>query len=242
MEPQTSEFRAFGPIGRVFDGRELVGLVDGTDDDAVDAMFRAIQRSIEAHHVGPDGADPAFWGPRLSHVAPDLVVTAGVTDEAADVRASRWLEAEVTHVLACEGGAMAGLLEEVGIDCVEMGSPGATGPDAGWWEQGLAFARAAQPGKLVVSCSTGISLSPTLAFRILLDRGVPFEEAFVAIGAARPIVRMTYAREALAHHAETVGWAETRSRKAAQRVAELLDVDPVQMWVAANLPGESSVL
>ena len=75
MEPHGNMFKPYGPIGPVVNGRELVGLIKPTDEGAISAFAQAIRRTVEAQHVGPNGADLDFWWRHLSEVAPGLIVT-----------------------------------------------------------------------------------------------------------------------------------------------------------------------
>ncbi len=246
MEPHGNDFKPYGPIGPVVNGRELVGFYKAGDNGAIREFVRAIRRTVEAQHVGPHGADLDYWWRHLSEVAPGLIVTGCFPSdpEEAQAQLERWVAWKVTHVLDCRienddrrfigKHAPRVIYERLGVD--DDGAP----REDEWFDEGVAFARRAaeSDGTLLVYCQMGVNRSPSMAYRILLDRGVPFEEAFVDIAAKRPIVRLGYAVDAVAHYAAVSGWSQSQTEQATGRVDEILDVEPARMWAAANLPGE----
>jgi dual specificity phosphatase 3 len=72
-----------------------------------------------------------------------------------------------------------------------------------WFDAGLEFATEALRGSeavLLVHCHMGINRGPTMAYRILLERGVDPIEALDVIRSARPIADIGYAADALDHY------------------------------------------
>lgn len=79
-------------------------------------------------------------------------------------------------------------------------------PDA-WFDAGLTLAEdvAAAGGMLLAHCHMGINRGPSMAFAVLLDRGVPPDAALDAIRSARPVAAVGYAADALDHHHRRCG-------------------------------------
>ena len=75
-----------------------------------------------------------------------------------------------------------------------------------------------------------------MAFHILLDRGIPFDQAFVDIAGSRPIARIGYALDAPVHYANESGWSQAQTELATTRIGALLHVGPPRRWATVNLP------
>ena len=247
MEPHRSDFKSYAPVGPVVNGRELIGFFKPTDEGAISAFAQAIRRTVEAQHVGPHGADLDFWWRHLSEVAPGLIVTGSFPSDPDEAltQLQVWLKNGVTHVLDCrvesdDEDFLAEHAPDLVYHRVGVDDDGAPREDS-WFFQGLAFASEAakvEGGTLLVYCQMGVIRSPSMAYRILLDRGIPFDEAFVQIAVSRPIVGMGYALDALVHHARSSDWTEVRTEEASERIAALLEIEPAHLWAAVNLPRE----
>ena len=80
--------------------------------------------------------------------------------------------------------------------------------DDRWFAGGVAAAHAAleHPGaRLLVHCHMGVNRAPSMALRLLLDRGWDAVVALDAIRAARPIAAVAYADDAVVHHHRSIG-------------------------------------
>ncbi len=149
MEPHGNDFKSYGPIGPVVNGRELVGFIKPTDEGAISAFAQAIRRTVEAQHVGPHGADLDFWWRHLSKVAPGLIVTGsfpsdpdcrsahptpGMGQTRGDPRSRLSGRNATTRTFLAEHAPDI-VYHRVGVD--DDGAP----REDSWFFQGLAFAR-----------------------------------------------------------------------------------------------------
>jgi len=111
----------------------------------------------------------------------------------------------------------------------------------GWFEEGVgaALATVVDGGQVYVHCHMGINRGPSMALAVLLSLGWGVTEALDAIIAARPIVGVIYAEDAVRWFGRRSGWdsnqadrgiAEVRAWHSAQRI----DVENVirVIWMA----------
>jgi protein-tyrosine phosphatase len=77
-----------------------------------------------------------------------------------------------------------------------------------WFEEGVAAALATlvEGGHVYVHCHMGINRGPSMAFAVLLSLGWDITEALDAIIAARPIVGVIYAADAVRWFGTRNGW------------------------------------
>jgi len=177
-----------------------------------------------------DHLDIAHWHHRLCPVTNGIVVSGDLHEDPkrAAHQLEQWRQSGITHVLDTRSEWNdKGLVAEHAPDLVygwfgtdDDGSPQ---PDA-WFDDGLAFAAEAlrEPDAvLLVHCHMGINRGPSMAYRILLERGSDPIDALEAIGDARPVADIGYAGDALDHY------HRNHSVPASQRV---LDRDRLEAW------------
>lgn len=99
-------------------------------------------------------------------------------------------------------------------------------PDA-WFDAGLAVAADAEAagGLLLAHCHMGVNRGPSMAFAVLLERGIEPVTALDAIRTARPVAAVGYAADALDHHHRRHG--VDADRRAHER-------NQVDEWFARN--------
>ena len=104
----------------------------------------------------------------------------------------------------------------LGVDDAGRGQPDE------WFDAGIALAEqvAAADGLLLAHCHMGINRGPSMAFAILLSRGVAPVDALDAIRTARPVAAVGYAAEALDHHHRRTGAPDEQRLSERRAVAE----------------------
>ncbi len=153
--------------------------------------------------------DVAYWHRRLCSVTDQLVLSGDLPydDDEALQLLGEWTEAGITHVLdtRTENDSSSFLGQhapELQYTRFPTEDDGRTQPD--WWfDEGVGFASSALADRdavLLVHCSMGINRGPSMAFRILLERGWEPLTALNMIRNARPIADIAYAHDALDHH------------------------------------------
>jgi len=189
--------------------------------------------------------DPAVWHRRLCIVNDWLAVSGDLdTDQPAEGRRQlrSWVDGGVTDILDLRD-------EWEDIDFVEHHAPELgyhwlgthdSGDDQSdtWFDEGLRIGRAVREagGMVSVHCHMGVNRAPSMAFRMLLDHGIPPTDALYAIRAARPIAGLIYADSALDHHHRSVNATSTRRQAEKAEVTRWFDDNLVDVaWIISRI-------
>jgi hypothetical protein len=113
----------------------------------------------------------------------------------------------VTDVLDCRSEALPSARDVVvaaglGYASAPM-ADGLEAPEPGWFDTGLAHARAvlADPDRVLFThCQGGRGRGPSMGFAVLLDIGTPPAQAYAQIKQVRPKSLISYAPQALDEH------------------------------------------
>jgi dual specificity phosphatase 3 len=177
-----------------------------------------------------DHFDIAHWHHRLCPVTDEIVVSGDLHEDPkrAAHQLEQWRQSGITHVLDTRSewsdkGLVAKHAPDLVYGWVGTDDDGSPQPDV-WFDDGLGFAAEAlrEPDSvLLVHCHMGINRGPSMAYRILLERGWDPICALDAIRGARPIADIGYAGDALGHY------HRNHSVAASQRV---LDRDRLEAW------------
>jgi len=157
----------------------------------------------------PTISDPAAWHRRLCFVN-DWIALSGDLDtmnpDLAIAQLAAWDAAGITDIIDVRdewSDESFVATHAPHINYVHLGTHDDGGwQEDSWFEAGLAIIREVRErgGCAVVHCHMGVNRAPSMAFRMLLDAGVPTEDALDAIRAARPIAAILYADAAISHH------------------------------------------
>ncbi len=168
----------------------------------------AVNRTAPHVQAAPD------WQRRLCVVADGLIVSGDLDPRRPKAinQVAGWLAAGVTDVIDVRGEwsdeeLVAEFAPSIRYRHLPTHDNGGAQSDA-WFAAGVTAARAAQGAgnsRVLVHCHMGINRAPSMALRIMLDRGWDVVEALDAIRAARPIAAIAYAADAVAHHHRTLG-------------------------------------
>jgi dual specificity phosphatase 3 len=153
--------------------------------------------------------DITEWHRRLCTISEQIIISGDLSEEIPQAlrQIDGWKRAGISHVLDTRIEWSDQELVAQHAPVIVYGWVGAD--DAGlpqadeWFDAGLEFATDAlrdSEAVLLVHCHMGINRGPTMAYRILLERGVDPIEALEAIRSARPIADIGYAADALDHY------------------------------------------
>lgn len=137
-----------------------------------------------------------------------------------------WVRLGIDHIVDCRGEHTDERLVRVHAPHVVYTHVGTD--DAGygqsdeWFEEGVseALSTVLGGGTVYLHCHMGINRGPSMTFALLLALGWGVREALDAIVAARPIVGVLYATDAVRWIAGREGWSTSEHRAAQLEVEE----------------------
>jgi dual specificity phosphatase 3 len=193
----------------------------------------------------PHSLHPADWHRRLCDIEMSLIVSGDLPADPSDAldHLAGWQAANVTHVLDCRGEwsdetLVATFAPDMAYCWVGTDDRGLGQPDE-FWDAGAAFGREAAAdtnSRLLVHCHMGINRGPSMAFRILLDRGWDEVDALDAIRSVRPIAAIIYADSAFDHHARLAGLPTEHHRDGLGRITDWHRRNPIDLnWVISQV-------
>jgi dual specificity phosphatase 3 len=153
--------------------------------------------------------DITEWHRRLCTISEQIIISGDLSEEIPQAlrQIDGWKRAGISHVLdtRIEWSDQELVAQHAPVIVYAwVGADDAGLPQADeWFDAGLEFATEAlrdSEAVLLVHCHMGINRGPTMAYRILLERGVDPIEALDIIRSARPIADIGYAADALDHY------------------------------------------
>lgn len=164
----------------------------------------------------PAADDYAAWQRWVCLVGTALIVTGDLSPVRGRAleQLDRWLRADAVGIIDCRG-------EWTDEDFVAVHAPeldyryvgtddDGRGQDDEWFTAGVTHFEelSRRGGRVVVHCHMGINRGPSMAFAILLSQGWGISEALDEIAAARPIVGLIYADDAVRWWGRQSGWTQ----------------------------------
>lgn len=204
-------------------------------------MTRSTWRATRKDTMTTSQTDRTSLWRTPTRITDELIVTGDLKGDRAAEQLAEWTAAGVGTIIDVRGewndielvGELAPHLNYVYLPTHDNGGRQS---DA-WFANGVQAVRDAlrsQPGSTVlIHCHMGVNRAPSLAFAVMLDQGWAPIEALVRLRAARPIVGIAYAQQA-------IDWFH-RSRGSSETVRNY-DVDAVRQWMRNNTSDTSWII
>jgi len=176
-----------------------------------------------------------------TRITDELIVTGDLKADTAEHQLNEWVAAGVDTIIDVRGewndrvlvAQWAPQLEYVHLPTHDNGG---RQPDA-WFADGVSAVRdalARRPSAtILIHCHMGVNRAPSLAFAVMLDLGWAPIEALDRLRAARPIVGIAYADQA-------INWFH-RSRGSSDALRRA-DRDAVRQWMHDNTADTSWII